>query len=184
MMKPLCALGLFAALVLPAAAEAAVPAPETTVPTPTGAALLWGQHETPRPPHTPTLFAFLTPTGDVSLNWESATAAQGYRILRSFDAKAYTPIGEITGPRALSFTDTEPQQGRTCYYRVEAYNAVGPSMSNTAVVRLPAFQSPPQKVPVFRASTPGMSAAPQRKNGTRVPRVGEPTLKRLPARRH
>jgi len=73
-------------------------------------------------------------TGALScrISWKKVTGATGYEIYRSTSkSKGYTRIGKT---KKLTFTDNKAKSGRTCYYKVRAYNKfnVFSKYSNTA----------------------------------------------------
>ncbi len=63
-----------------------------------------------------------TSSGQVVLNWSSASNATTYQIERSTEAgRGFTKIATVTAP-VLSYTDNCPQLNTTYYYRVMAFN--------------------------------------------------------------
>lgn len=84
----------------------------------------------------------------VDLMWrDNSDNEQGFRIERSLDGSAFTPIG-TTGPNATTFSDTTVEPRMTYFYRVFAFNSFGSSPpSNIASATTP--EPPPPPVPVI-----------------------------------
>lgn len=89
---------------------------------------------------TPTdLTAAAVSTSQIDLSWtDNATNETGYTVWRKVsDAGVYTQIAAL-GTNASSYSDSGLLPGKTYYYRVKAFNALGESgYSNEASVSLP-----------------------------------------------
>lgn len=81
----------------------------------------------------------------INLSWtDNASNELGYRVERSPDNTSFSEIATI-GPNGTSYTDTGLNAGTPYWYRVRAYNAVGPSASAgpvTATTQAASVQPP------------------------------------------
>jgi hypothetical protein len=77
----------------------------------------------------------------VVLNWDAATNASSYNILRSLTSGG--PYTQITNVPATTFTDTVLANGVMYYYVVRAANAVGASPNSIQVSARPVSTTPP-----------------------------------------
>jgi hypothetical protein len=87
----------------------------------------------------------LSPAGcSVKVTWGAVADAAGYEIYRAgSESGAYQQIASV-GRGVLTYTDTNVNDGSTCYYKVLAYKMVGPAKittQNSAVksVKIPAL---------------------------------------------
>ena len=76
-------------------------------------------------PNTPTLKA-IAGTRKVTLSWNKQVGADGYVVYMSTSKNGkYTKIATVKGNAKLSFTKTGLTKGKTYYFKVAAYSAVG-----------------------------------------------------------
>jgi hypothetical protein len=85
-------------------------------------------------PSTPTGLAVSgSPTADsVSLTWDAASGASGYRVYRSTDQSVYAQAGADVASGA-AFSDSGLAPSTTYYYEVSAFNASGESPRSSQV---------------------------------------------------
>ena len=94
------------------------------------------------PPVTPVLQTCTSggPTS-VTIGWSDLSSNEsGFRVERSVDASAWTPVCSV-GPGIQTCVDSTAAPERTYYYQVVAYNDAGWSSSNVMSVTTPAHPS-------------------------------------------
>lgn len=79
----------------------------------------------PRAPFSVTVTSWRT--DQLILNWRAVPGDAGYRVERSADGVAFTPVGTV-GRYINSFTDTRLSAGTTYYYRIVALSPLGDSL--------------------------------------------------------
>ena len=117
----------------PTPTPTATPTPAaTSTPTPTPTAI-----PTPTPAQTPaaptSLLATAISSSQIALSWtDNATNESGFQIQRSSNGVSFTLIASI-GANVTTYTDNGRTAATTYYYRVRAFNSIGPSaLSNVA----------------------------------------------------
>ncbi len=113
-----------------------------------------------QPPETPTQVQSTAAGSDkVDLNWEAATRAQSYTILRSLDGEVVTVARALA---ATHFTDTGLKPDTTYSYTINAVNSAGESgpSESTLVTTSPKVETPVVLPPSTVVTPPVDSSVP------------------------
>lgn len=74
-------------------------------------------------PGTPKLVsATASGTSKITVKWEKATNATGYRLYRKLDGGSWAAVVTLSGNASISYVDTTVAPGTRYYYTVRAYN--------------------------------------------------------------
>jgi hypothetical protein len=125
--------------------------------------LAYGGGESPvSVPAAPSLVvAESTTPGQVSITWQDNADNETYQTVERANSSGGTYTTVLNGVVAAdieAFIDTTPLANRTYYYRVRAWNVVGPSLAsnNDAATTLPPV--PANNVPGWSNAAPGISS--------------------------